>query len=261
MTQRTSAAYESKGTQALEVFQKAIVGRWSTLTLAQRRELGTDPENVVEEIRLRAELVAKDELTVPRKSVAERRERRKERALAHGTLPPEALPHLDPDGPAAEREALGSARRAELRIPLRQLDDISVALGSFDVRDLPRLQKRISRLRIDLERLSGTPLGRRVVVSLPNGRQCHSSGLAALRWYETEFVRHLATAAKRTGKRQVPGMRRVVLSLLTFVRKATGRDQFAKTADLLNWLAPLERGEWMSRTLSRWKREYEAGGG
>src|SRR5262249_18458660 len=129
---------------------------------------------------------------------------------------------------------------------------------SFDVRDLPRLQKRISRLRTDLERLSGTPLGRRAVLSLPNGRQRHSSGLAALRWYETEFLPHLTASAKGAGKRQVPGMRRLVLSLLTFVRKATGRDQFAKTADLLNWLAPLERGEWMSRTLSRWMREYEA---
>jgi hypothetical protein len=237
---------EAMGKDAYATLERLILRHWETLTPTERAQLAVaGPDEIAKSIR---DLLSKNELMLERRTVEARR-RRYERAGQQVPL------HLQADGPAAEREASGPARRP-LRLTLpRRLDDSEMVLAPFARRDLSALKTRIRKLRQDLDRLEGTTLAK-LVTATAEYRRCMRDTRAGLDWYERQFLPELIQLAKSTGTRKLPGMRRRVVGVLAYLKLATGDDCVELVCDLLNWLVPWPDGRaWTVRTLRRWRAD------
>jgi len=233
------SAVESAGKQDLEKLKGLIRDRWDSVSIADRELLGVPSAErliwrVVRDLQL---LGRRSRIRIPRKSVAERFKRQE-------------LPHLKPDGPAAEREALGlGPSDLVLAWPSldRRKDALSYGKHSFSLRQLDALRATADRLHGDLERLRTTPLASQMSESDRTRLQRFSRELS---WCSKHSLPSFVDQARAIGARKAIDSRRIVVQMITDVERVTGKKSLEMWSTILNWRAP--QRSWTAQLLQRW---------
>jgi hypothetical protein len=241
-----ASGVETAGRAAFAELERVVFAGWERLSSAERQSVGASSAErffwrVLADLR---RLGGKPLLRINRASVAARFKR-------------SGLPHLQPGGPAAQREARRLTAK-EYAIDRRAFDNLDWALSygrhSFTIKQLLALRRSVEAVKGNLRLLQSTPLGIR------DSRKALASKLIptlsrGLNWYSKRFLRGLIRDAQGIRARELRVTRRVILSLINDIEVVTGRRRLKLLVDILNWRAPRVSGDWTPRLLERWIAE------
>ncbi|HWT02565.1 MAG TPA: hypothetical protein VN256_20100 [Pyrinomonadaceae bacterium] len=153
---------------------------------------------------------------------------------------------------ATSREHAERMSEPQRTIDFRSMDSIEAALGEFQKRDLERLQKKLKKIAVDIQKLNNTNLVRRIDKHKYHPEVSNLPPL--LNYYADKFIKLMLRETEGIGAKQKPDHTRFMKGLYKYVRDNTKEWHDALIADVLNEIGPDSKDT--EQSLKEWRNRH-----